>query len=84
MLIGYLNRVDSRRSHPVRTFERGGRSAGVVLLVQQDQTAHIEREYVQVIGARSVYDYCQRDMRLWVYMGWHSKHRMGHMWEPQD
>ena len=31
-----------------------GRSVQTVILVQQDRTAHLEREYVQLIGAGSV------------------------------
>ena len=32
-------------------FGRGTRRVQTVILVQQDRTAHLEREYVQVIGA---------------------------------
>ena len=48
LLIGYQNRVDSKRSRPV------GRTVQTVILVQPDRTAYLEREYVQLIGAGSV------------------------------
>ena len=64
-------------------FERG-RSVETVILVQQDRTAHLEREYMQLIGAGTVAKLCWRTMRVWVYMMWHREHGMGHTWAPQE
>ena len=40
LLVGDQNRIDSELS------EKFGRSVQTVILVQQDRTAHVEREYV--------------------------------------
>ena len=50
LLIGYENRIDSNRPTLPENSGRG-RSAQTVNLVQPDRTAHLEREYVQLIGA---------------------------------
>ena len=58
-----------------------------VILVQPDQTAHLEREYVLLIGAGSVATFAGGP---WGFgctcdgMIWHSEHGMGHMWVPKD
>ena len=39
---------------PCLKFGRGRRSVQTVILVQPDRTAHLEREYVQLIGAGRV------------------------------
>ena len=54
LLIGYQNRIDSKRSHPALKIGRGRRSVQTVILVQPDRTVHLEREYAQLIGAGSV------------------------------
>ena len=46
---------DQNRSVPTLPENFGrGRSVQTVILVQADRTAHLEREYVQLIGAGSV------------------------------
>ena len=64
-----------------------GRSVQTVILVQEDQMAHLEREYVQLIGAGSVATFAGGP---WGYgctgdgMRWHRELGMGHMWAPKD
>ena len=70
LLICYQNRIDSKRSHPASKKFGRGRSVQTVILVQPDRTAHLEREYVQLIGAGCC-DICWRTMGVWVYMRWH-------------
>ena len=54
LLIGY-QKPNSNPNVPtlIENFRRG-RSVQTVTLVQQERTAHFEREYVQLIGAGSV------------------------------
>ena len=43
-----------------------------VILVQPDQTAHLEREYVQLIDwCWECCDISWRTMGVWMYMRWH-------------
>ena len=53
LLIGSQNRIGSKRSILSENFGRG-RSVHTVILVQQDQTANLEREYIQLFGDGSV------------------------------
>ena len=48
-----------------------GRSVQTVILVQPDRTAHLEREYVQLIGAGSVATFAGGPWWVCVYMRWH-------------
>ena len=66
---------------------RRGRGVQTVILVQPDRTAHLQREYVQLIGAGSVatfaglpcgYGRTRDGMRWDRYCG------MGHMWAAKD
>ena len=49
-------KIESIPSVPAlsENFGRGRKSVQTVILVRQDRTAHLEREYVQLIGAGSV------------------------------
>ena len=79
------NRLPSVPTLPEK-FGRG-RSVQTAILVQPDRTAHLEREYVQLIGAGSAATFVGGPWGYgctWDGMRWHREHGMGHMWAPKD
>ena len=79
LLIGTQNRVDFKRSHPVRKFRNWKNKCSNGNLVQQLGT-----RIRAVDWCWECCDICWNPIKVWVYMTWHSEHGMGQMWAPKD
>ena len=83
MLIGYQNRVDSKRSHPGRKFWIRKKCWSIFPFSARPNDPLGMRIHA-VDWCWECYDICWRTMRVWAYMRWHNQHEMGHMWGLQD
>ena len=82
LLIGYQNRIDSKRSHPDYKFWKRKCSNGNPCSARPNCPLGTRIRAVDWCWERC--DICWRTMRVWVYMRWHSEHGMVHLWAPQD
>ena len=87
LLIGYQNRIDSKRSHPAWKFWKRKKCPNSNPCSARPNSP-LRTRIRAVDWCWECCDICWRTMGVWVYMRWrmrsHSEHGMGHMWALED